>query len=59
MDPDAVPSFNPPRSVPFALCDKVEQELEQLQEQGILEPVEIAEWAAPIVVVLKMDCKRV
>ena len=59
VDPDAVPSFHPPRSVPFALRDKVEQELEQLQEQGILEPVEIAEWAAPIVVVLKKDCKRV
>ena len=59
VDPDAVPSFHPPRSVPFALRDKVEQELEQLQEQGILEPVEITEWAAPIVVVLKKDCKRV
>ena len=39
---------HPPRSVPFALRDKVEQELERLQKQGTLEPVDIAEWAAPI-----------
>ena len=39
---------HPPRSVPFALHDKVEQELERLQKQGTLEPVDIAEWAAPI-----------
>ena len=57
VDPDAIPSFHPPRSVPFALRDKVEQELERLQKQGTLEPVDISEWAAPIVVVLKKDCK--
>ena len=33
---------------------KVEEELEQLVKQGILEPV-IAEWAAPIVPVVKSD----
>ena len=33
--------------------------LERLQKQGTLEPVDIAEWAAPIVVVLKKDCKSV
>ena len=59
VDPDAIPNFHPPRSVPFALRDKVEQELERLQKQGTLEPVDIAEWAAPIVVVLKKDCKSV
>ena len=46
-------------SVPFALLDKVEQELELLQKQGTLEPVDISDWAAPIVVVLKKDCKSV
>ena len=53
VDPDAVLSFHPPRSVPFALCVKVEQELERLQQQGTLEPVYIAEWAASIVVLKK------
>ena len=55
VEPGAVPRFNPARSVPYALRDKVDQELQRLQDQGILEPVETAEWAAPIVVVLKKD----
>ena len=37
----------------------VEQELERLQQQGALEPVDIAEWAASIVVVAKKDHKSV
>ena len=55
VEPGAVPRFNTARSVPYALRDKVDQELQRLQDQGILEPVETAEWAAPIVVVLKKD----
>ena len=55
MDPDAPPRFYPARSVPYALRDKVEKELQRLQDDGTLEPVEIAEWAAPIVAVLKRD----
>ena len=55
VDSDAVPRFHPARSVPFALRDRVEQELKRLQEEGTLEPVEISEWAAPIVAVLKSD----
>ena len=35
--------------------DLVEKELQHLQEEGTLEPVEMAEWAAPIVVVFKKD----
>ena len=34
---------------------KVEQELDQLQRQGILTPVAFSDWAAPIVPVLKKD----
>ena len=55
VNQDAPPRFNPARSVPYALRDKVEKELLQLQEEGTLEPVEFAEWAAPIVAVLKRD----
>ena len=33
----------------------VDKELERLQSEGTLEPVEISEWEAPIVVVLKRD----
>ena len=40
---------------PFALKDKVEAELERLEREGIIEPVQSAEWAAPIVPVVKDD----
>ena len=55
VDPNAPPRFHRARSVPYALRDKVDQELKRLQEEGTLEPVDIAEWAAPIVAVLKRD----
>ena len=59
VDPNAEPRFNPARSVPYALRDLVDKELTRLQQEGTLEPVEISEWAAPIVVVLKCDKKSV
>ena len=43
------------RSVPFALRLKVERELDRLVAEGTLKPVQYAEWAAPIVSVLKSD----
>ena len=49
MDSNAMPKFHRARSVPYAFRDIVEQELKRLQEEGTLEPVETAEWAAPIV----------
>ena len=55
VDLDAVPRFHPARSVPYALHDKVHQELKRLQDEGTLEPVEIAKWAASIVAVLKQN----
>ena len=42
VEPGAVPSFNPARLVYYALCDKVDHELQRLQDEGILEPVETA-----------------
>ena len=41
--------------MPYALREKVKKELQRLQDNGVLEPVEVADWAAPIVVVLKRD----
>ena len=55
VDPDTPPLFNPTRSVPFSLRKKVDKELERLQTQGTKEPVEFAEWATPMVTVLKQD----
>ena len=55
VDPTAQPKFHRARSVPYALRDKVEKELQRLQEEGTLEPVDMAEWAAHIVPALKCD----
>ena len=54
-DPTATPQFHKARSVPFALREKVEVELERLQQEGIIEPVQFSDWAAPIVPVMKSD----
>ena len=58
VDADAQPCFCKACSVPYALCKKVEQELTQLIEEGILEPVQFLDWASPIVPLLKSDNSR-
>ena len=55
VDPSVPPKFCKPRTVPYALREKVDLELQRLQDAGIIEPVQFAEWAAPIVPVLKGD----
>ena len=59
VEPDAQPRFCKARQVPYALREKVEQELTRLTEDGILRPVQFSEWAAPIVPVLKSDTTSV
>lgn len=55
VDPETTPRFFKPRSVPYSMKGKVEEELERLQKLGIIEPVQFSRWAAPIVPVLKED----
>ena len=55
VDPQARPKFYRPRSLPYAMREKVEEELECLHKQGIIELVQFSDWAAPIVPVLKPD----
>ena len=50
LSPDAQPRFHRPRSAPYALQEKVEKELVMLQREGILQPVESSDCAAPIVI---------
>ena len=59
VDPTANPRYFRPRSIPYALRDRVEEELDRLVAEGTLEPVETAEWAAPIVPVIKSDKQSV
>ena len=57
VDPQAKPKFCKARPVPYSMQTKVEEELDRLRTEGIIEQVQYAEWAAPIVPVLKADGK--
>ena len=52
---NATPKFFKPRPVPFALKEKIAEELKRLERLGVLEKVEFSDWASPIVPVLKPD----
>ena len=52
---NATPQFFKPRPVPFALKEKIAEELKRLERIGVLEKVEFSDWATPIVPVLKPD----
>ncbi|XP_053686599.1 uncharacterized protein K02A2.6-like [Sabethes cyaneus] len=56
LRPGAKPVFKPKRPVPFHSQRFVEKELTRLQLMGVLEPIDFAEWAAPIVAVRKAHC---
>ena len=47
IDPEAKPKFMKARPVPYALKAKVELELNRLQSENIISPVEFSEWAFP------------
>lgn len=51
----ASPRFYRPRSVPYALKTKVEEEINRLLRDKIISPVKYSEWAAPVVPILKPD----
>ena len=55
VDPEATPKFMKARPVPYALKAKVELELDRLQRENTISPVDFSEWAAPIVPVVKQD----
>ena len=51
LDPHATLRFCKARPVPYALKTKVEEELDCLPAEGIIEPRQFADWAAPIYIV--------
>ena len=55
VKPQARPKFFKPRPVPFALKEAIGQQLNKLEEDGIVERVDHSDWAAPIVIVPKKD----
>ena len=55
MDLTTQPVFCKLRPVPFALRDKVNDEIDRLLKLGVFRPITHAQWAAPLVPVLKSD----
>ncbi|XP_056135313.1 uncharacterized protein K02A2.6-like, partial [Lampris incognitus] len=55
VKPDIKPVFRKARPVPYALKDAVEKELDRLEKAGIISKIDHSQWAAPIVVVPKLD----
>ena len=53
MKETIAPKFYRPRPVPFAIKDAIGSELDRLEKMGIVEKVEHAQWATPIVPVPK------
>jgi hypothetical protein len=51
----AIPRFCKPRSVPYALRDAVEAQLNKMEADGVITPVNFSEWAAPTVNFPKVD----
>ena len=49
------PVFQKARPVPYALRPAVEEELKRMEDEGIIEPMEVSNWATPIVCVPKTD----
>ena len=52
VDPAVPPKFCRAHTVPHALKPKVEVELKQLQQTGVIKPIEHLDWAAQIVPVV-------
>lgn len=55
LQPNAKPVFMKARSVPYAMREKVEKELDRLESEGVLSKTAISEWGTPIVPVIKKN----
>uniref|UniRef100_A0A0K0EAY5 RNA-directed DNA polymerase n=2 Tax=Strongyloides stercoralis TaxID=6248 RepID=A0A0K0EAY5_STRER len=52
---DHIPKFVPPRRHPYALRDKVNEELRRMIAMNVIKPVPTSKWSSPICAVLKPD----
>ena len=55
LNPNSEPKFHKARTVPMALRQEVEEELNRLEQAKIIELVRHFQWAAPVVPVIKTD----
>lgn len=59
------PIFRKAYDVPFKLRERVVQHLDSLEKQNVISPIQVSEWASPVIIVLKknneirmvLDCK--
>jgi hypothetical protein len=51
----ATPVFMKARTIPYAMREKVEQELNRLEKEGVLSKTNTSDWATPIVPILKKN----
>ncbi|XP_037931379.1 uncharacterized protein K02A2.6-like [Teleopsis dalmanni] len=52
---NAKPVFMKAREIPYALKEKVDQELEMLEKEGIISKIDASDWGSPLVVIPKAD----
>lgn len=52
---NAAPVFMRARAIPYAMREKVEQELNRLEKEGVVSKTNTSEWATPIVPILKKN----
>ena len=52
---DVFPIFRQKRTPAISALGKIEDELQRLQHEGVIESIDFADWAAPIVVVRKAN----
>jgi hypothetical protein len=55
MKADVQPNFIRPRTIPYALRDRVENEIDRLEADGIIERIEYSRWGTSVVPVVKND----
>ena len=55
VEPNVSPKFVKARTVPFAMKDVVEAEIDKMEKDGILKSVSFSDRATPIVIVPKPD----
>ena len=57
LDEGATPKYCKPRPIPYALREKVKEELDRLVRDKIFEKVQSSDWATHVVPILKSDSK--
>ena len=55
VDSTTIPRFCKARTVPYTLKPLVESELNRLESESFISPVQFSHWAAPIVPIIKKE----